>query len=138
MATPSVTSAQSGAVGPLQSRPGNFEEEEAEIAKAKKNQSAWVLGSAVLRITKFCAPKCLDFERVQVSKEEKACLDNCVRSFHNVNESAMLFFRDFEADQKKKQQQLILDLQDEVKNDKANVAKERKEQRRRTSGYVRM
>ena len=32
--------------------------------KARTNHSAWIVGSAVLRLTKMCAPKCMDYERV--------------------------------------------------------------------------
>ena len=102
MATSSNNSAQAGAVGLLGSQPANNEEEKAEIDKARKNQSAWVIGSAVLRLTKYCAPRCLEYERVQVSSAEKLCLESCVKSFHNVNEATMVFFRDFESDQQKK------------------------------------
>lgn len=63
-----------------------------------------MLGSAVLRLTKLCAPKCLDYQQVQVAHEEKLCLDNCVKNLHNVNEATMHFFKDFESDQKLKQE----------------------------------
>ena len=63
-----------------------------------------------MRLTKMCAPKCLDYERVQVSNEEKVCLEQCVKSLHNVNEATLRFFRDFESDMSVKQEQLVKDL----------------------------
>ena len=53
----------------------------------------------------------MEYERVQVSQDEKACLTNCVKNLHNVNEATMHFFRDFESDQKEKQRDLVLELE---------------------------
>ena len=80
------------------------------MEKARKNHSSWVIGAAVLRLTKMCAPKCLDYERVQVSHEEKECLEQCVKGLHNVNEATLRFFRDFESDMSVKQDRLVTDL----------------------------
>ena len=88
------------------------------MEKARVNHSAWVMGAAVLRLTKLCAPKCMDYERVQIAQSERTCLDNCVKDLHNVNEATMHFFRDFEADLKAKQRDLVLELQEEVAQDK--------------------
>ena len=61
------------------------------------------MGAAVLRLTKFCAPRCMSFDSgVQVTKEEQACLTDCVKAMHNVTESTLDFFRDFENDAKAK------------------------------------
>ena len=72
-----------------------------------------MVGSAVLRLTKLCAPQCLDFDRVQVGKPEIECLENCVKGLHNVNEATMHFFRDLESDMKTKQRHLIAELAEE-------------------------
>ena len=83
-----------------------------------------MVGAAVLRITKLCAPQCLDYERVQVSRTERACLSDCVKGFHNANEATMHFFRDFESQQRDRQRELVLDLADEVANDKKAAQQE--------------
>lgn len=53
----------SAAIGtkPLTASKANNQEEKKQFEEAKKNQSAWIVGSAVLRLTKLCAPKCMDF-----------------------------------------------------------------------------
>ena len=50
----------------------------------------------------------------------------------------MHFFRDFEADLKSKQRDLVLELQDEVAQDKLKEKQQMREQRKRNAGYVRM
>ena len=72
------------------------EKVEKELAQARKQHSSYMYGSAVLRITDLCAPKCLDISQVQVSKDEKICLSNCVKGLHGVTESTLRFFKDFE------------------------------------------
>ena len=42
----------------------NDTEEREQLKKARKNQAAWTLSAAVLRLTKLCAPKCLDYDRI--------------------------------------------------------------------------
>ena len=68
-----MASSQSGALPtkPMSFSSANIEEEKKKFDEARKNQAAWIVGSAVLRLTKLCAPKCLDFEKVQVAGEEK-------------------------------------------------------------------
>lgn len=58
MAT-SASSAIGG--GPLSMQKVDDSEERQKFEEAKKNQSAWIVGSAVLRLTKLCMPKCMDF-----------------------------------------------------------------------------
>lgn len=57
-------------VGPLAASKVDNEEEMKKFNEAKKNHSAWIVGSAVLRLAKICTPKCMDFQRVQVSQDE--------------------------------------------------------------------
>ena len=61
-----TTSSQSSAIGSstLQFQKAGDSEEKEELDKARKNQASWMIGAAVLRLTKLCAPKCLDYERV--------------------------------------------------------------------------
>ena len=114
-----VSSASTAFVGnSLQSLKADDKEEKAKLQQAKKNQSSWIIGSAVLRLTKLCAPKCLDYERVQVDDHERKCLEACVKSMNGVNESTMNFFRDFESDMKIKQRGLVEELVSEVLSEK--------------------
>ena len=134
-----VSSASTAIVGnSLQSIKADDKEDKVKLENAKKNQSSWIIGSAVLRLTKICAPKCLDYERVQVEDHERTCLDACVKSLHGVNESTMNFFRDFESDMKIKQKSLVEELASEAVNEKANQQSQVREERRREAGYVRM
>ena len=81
----------------------------------------------MLRLTKMCAPKCLDFERVQVGRDEMQCLDNCVKGLHNVNEATMHFFRDLESDMTQKQTSLIEEMAQEQALEKSNAKKTQRE-----------
>ena len=38
-----------------------------------------MMSAAVVRLTKLCAPKCLNFAQIQVSSQESQCLDMCVK-----------------------------------------------------------
>ena len=68
-----MASSQSGVLPtkPLSFSQANIEEEKKQFDEARKNQAAWILGSATLRLTKLCAPRCLDLEKVQVGAQEK-------------------------------------------------------------------
>lgn len=135
----STSSASSAFAGQsLGSKMAADSEERENLEKARKQQSSWVIGAATLRLTKLCAPKCLDYERVQVSAEEKACLTECVKGLHGVNEATLEFFRDFEADMRDKQRGLVVDLASEVAAEKTQAKQSRRESRKREAGYVRM
>ena len=92
-----------------------------EIEKERKQNSAYMYGSAVLRLTKLCAPKCLDYKQVQIQQTEKQCLTSCVRGLHGVTESTLNFLSDFEEESKKKQNDLILELAGDIDQERATA-----------------
>ena len=47
------------------------------------------------------------------------CLRNCVKGLHGVTESTLQFFKDFESQAKSKQTELLRELDQEVKHEKA-------------------
>ena len=53
-----------------------------EVAKAQKQQGAWIMGSATIRLTKLCLPKCMGFDTMAVTSKEQACLDRCIKTLH--------------------------------------------------------
>jgi hypothetical protein len=53
-----------------------------ELAKAHKQQGAWMVGAATIRLTKLCMPKCMAFDTMTVTSKEEACLESCIQSLH--------------------------------------------------------
>lgn len=56
-----------------------------ELRKAQKQQGAWIIGAASVRLAKICTPRCMTFESMAVSKAEEACIDSCVKSMHKTH-----------------------------------------------------
>ena len=97
-----------------------------------------IMSGAVLRMTKLCAPKCLDFNQMSFSKQEKSCLDQCVRQMHGVNETTLKFFIEFEKDAKTKQHDLVLDIEREQRHEQAKKVRQERKIERKTQGLERM
>lgn len=70
---------------------------EEEVRTARKQQASWMVSSAVARLTRLCAPKCLTYQEMQMSSAETRCLENCLRSLHGSHEQTLDYFKQFES-----------------------------------------
>ena len=89
-----------------------------------------MMSAAVVRLTKLCAPKCLNFSQIQVSSQESQCLDMCVKRLQQSHERTIDYFRDFESTQKREQEQAQVEKEKqeiiEIKKAEDNKIVERK------------
>ena len=63
----------------------NTDDAKSELKKAQKQQGAWMLSAATVRLTKLCLPQCMSFNSMAVTKQEKKCLSRCVKSMYQTH-----------------------------------------------------
>lgn len=73
--------------------------EEYQAVRDKENQqkedALKIFGSYLISITNICFKKCIDTERIQLSKNEKNCLESCQGKMHMLyNKTLMKIYQE--------------------------------------------